>query len=380
MITYGKHFIDQDDIKNVTTSLRSKYITQGPNVILFEDKIKKIFNAKGAAVVSSGTAALHLSGIALNWRPNDIVLTVPLTFIATANAVLYSGAKLEFIDIDAKTLNIDLKLLEKKIIDLRKKKKKIKSLIAVDYAGNPCEWEDIKYLSKKYGFTVINDNCHAIGSKYKNLIGYATKYADLVTHSYHAVKNITTGEGGSVLSLDEKKIEKIKNLRTHGLKYFNSNKSKLFYDMQSLGFNYRLTDFQSALGISQVKKLNKFIRRRREIAKIYDKAFKNNQKFITPPISKNSTHSYHLYPLQIKFDETNISKKDLFIKMKKNNIILQSHYLPIYRHSFYKKKFNYKDYPASENFYKKQVSLPIYYSLKNSEVDKVIRLIKKFIK
>ena len=150
--------------------------------------------------------------------------------------------------------------------------------------------------------------------------------------------------------------------------------------MQSLGFNYRLTDFQSALGISQVKKLNKFIRRRREIAKIYDKAFKNNQKFITPPISKNSTHSYHLYPLQIKFDETNISKKDLFIKMKKNDIILQSHYLPIYRHSFYKKKFNYKDYPASENFYKKQVSLPIYYSLKNSEVDKVIRLIKKFIK
>jgi dTDP-4-amino-4,6-dideoxygalactose transaminase len=380
MISYGKHFIDQNDIRSVSASLRSKHITQGPNVVLFEDKLKKKFKAQGTAVVSSGTAALHLSGIALGWKPNDIVLTVPLTFIATANAVLYAGAKLDFIDIDSKTLNMDLNLLEKKIKDLKKRDQKIKSIIAVDYAGNPCEWEDIKYLSKKYKFSVINDNCHAIGSKYKDSIGYAAKYADIVTHSYHAVKNITTGEGGSVLSLNKKIIEKIKNLRTHGLKYFNSSKSKLFYDMQSLGFNYRLTDFQSALGISQLKKLDKFILRRREIAKMYDDAFKGNHKLIIPPVSVHSTHSYHLYPLQIKFNETKISKKDLFIKMKKNNIILQSHYLPIYRHSFYKQKFNYRDYPISENFYKKQISLPIYYSLKDREVIKVIKLIMNFIK
>jgi dTDP-4-amino-4,6-dideoxygalactose transaminase len=208
MISYGKHYIDQDDIKSVSDSLKSKYITQGPNVSLFEEQIKKIFKAKGTVAVSSGTAALHLSGIALNWKPNDLVLTVPLTFIATANAVLYSGAKLGLVDIDEKTLNIDLNLLEEKIKNLRKKRKKIKSIIAVDYAGNPCEWGEIKYLSKKYGFTVINDNCHAIGSKYKKSIGYAAKYADLVTHSYHAVKNITTGEGGSVLSLDKKKNRK----------------------------------------------------------------------------------------------------------------------------------------------------------------------------
>ena len=380
MISYGKHFIDQNDIRNVSRSLKSKYITQVPNVVLFEDEIKKKFKAKAVAAVSSGTAALHLSGIALNWQPNDIILTVPLTFIATANTVLYSGAKLGFVDIDANTLNIDLNLLERKIKDLRKKGKKIKSIIAVDYAGNPCDWESIKYLSKKYNFSVINDNCHAIGSKYKNTIGYASKYADIVTHSYHAVKNITTGEGGSVLSSDKRIIEKIKNLRTHGLKYFNSNKSKLFYDMQNLGFNYRLTDFQSALGISQLKKLNKFIRRRKEIAKIYDNEFKGNKKIIIPPVSNHNSHSYHLYPLQIKFDKAKISKKDLFINMKKNNVALQSHYLPIYRHSFYKKKFNYKDYPVSENFYKRQVSLPIYYSLKDREVAKVIKLIKHFIK
>ena len=150
--------------------------------------------------------------------------------------------------------------------------------------------------------------------------------------------------------------------------------------MQSLGFNYRLTDFQSALGISQLKKLDKFILRRREIAKMYDNAFSGNQKLIIPPVSNHSTHSYHLYPLQIKFDQTKISKTNLFVNMKKNNIILQSHYLPIYRHSFYKNKFNYKDYPVSENFYKKQVSLPIYYSLKDNEVNKVIKLIMNFIK
>jgi dTDP-4-amino-4,6-dideoxygalactose transaminase len=150
--------------------------------------------------------------------------------------------------------------------------------------------------------------------------------------------------------------------------------------MQSLGFNYRLTDFQSALGVSQLKKLNKFIHRRKQIAKIYDDAFQDNQKLIIPPVSTHSTHSYHLYPLQIKFDEIKISKKDLFIEMKKKNIILQSHYLPIYRHSFYKKKFNYKNFPVSESFYKRQVSLPIYYSLKNAEVNKVVKLIKYFIK
>lgn len=379
-ITYGKQFIDQDDIRSVLKSLKSEYLTQGPNIILFENNLKKKFNAKAVAVVSSGTAALHLSGIALGWKPNDIVVTVPLTFVATGNAVLYAGAKLELVDIDSKTLNIDPNLLEHRIKYLKKSGKKITSVIAVDYAGNPCPWEDISYLSRKYNFSLINDNCHAIGSKYKNSIGYAVKYADIVTHSYHAVKTITTGEGGAILSLNKKLIEKIKILRTHGLKYFNGNKSKLFYDMQVLGYNYRLTDFQSALGVSQLNKLNKFISRRRSIAKIYDDGFRNNSMLTTPPTSKYSEHSYHLYPLQVNFDKIKISKKNLFIKMKRNNIILQSHYLPIYNHTYYKKKFNFKNFPNSEKFYENEISLPMYYSLKDKDVTKIIKLVNNFIK
>ena len=379
MISYGKHFIDNQDIKEVIKSLKSDYITQGPNVLLFEKKLKEKFSAH-AAVVSSGTAALHLTGKVLNWNSKDIVLTVPITFVATANTVLYSGAKLGLVDIDPRTLNIDLNILEKKLKLMQKKGKKVKSLIAVDYAGNPCDWENIKYLSKKYNFSVINDNCHAIGSKYKNSFDYAAKYADIVTHSYHAVKNITTGEGGSVLSKNLKIIDRIKNLRTHGLNYFKNNKKKSFYDMENLGFNYRLTDFQSAIGISQLKKINIFVKKRKEIANFYDKAFKKINNIIIPPVSKYNSHSYHLYPIQIDFEKINSNKKSFFEYMKKEKVLLQSHYLPIYRHSFYKKKFNLKEYPASENFYKKQVSIPIYYSLKKKEIAKVIRLIKNFVK
>jgi dTDP-4-amino-4,6-dideoxygalactose transaminase len=380
-ITYGKHFIDQEDINFVTKSLKSNYITQGPNINLFEKKLKKKFNAKSVAVVSSGTAALHLAGMALGWKSKDIILTTPITFVATANAVLYAGAQLDFVDIETNSLNMDLDQLENKIKKLKNYNKKVTSVVMVDYAGNPCSWSDIKYLSNKFEFTVINDNCHAIGSRYKNSISYAVKYADVVTHSYHAVKNMTTGEGGAVLSLNKKIIDKIKILRTHGLKYFDHKKNKSFYDMRLLGYNYRLTDFQAALGISQLNKLDKFIKRRQEIAKIYDEAFKNNEKLIIPPVSKYATHSYHLYPLQIIFDKIKIFyKKKFFEKMKKKNIILQSHYMPIYSHTFYKKKFYKKNFPVSEKFYKNEVSMPIYYSLKNHEVAKIIKLINYYTK
>ena len=378
MISYGKHFIDQNDIRNVSRSLKSKYITQGPNVLLFEDEIKKKFKAKAVAAVSSGTAALHLSGIALNWQPNDIILTVPLTFIATANTVLYSGAKLGFVDIDANTLNIDLNLLERKIKDLRKKGKKIKSIIAVDYAGNPCDWESIKYLSKKYNFSVINDNCHAIGSKYKNTIGYASKYADIVTHSYHAVKNITTGEGGSVLSSDKRIIEKIKNLRTHGLKYFNSNKSKLFYDMQNLGFNYRLTDFQSALGISQLKRLHQIIEERRRLLKRYRLILSNLPvKFLEIP--KHVKSSVHLAIIRLDNEKPSFHKA-VFKALRSKGIGVQVHYSPVHLQPYYK-KFGFKngDFMAAESYSTNAISLPIFPGLEDNQLKHVGEMLKASI-
>ena len=342
MLNYGSHYIDEQDINSVVKALRSKKITQGENVKKFETNLSKKFGSKKASVLSSGTAGLHLCGKALGWKKNDIILTTPISFASTSNAILYSGAKPDFVDIDLKTLNIDINILEDRIKFYRKKNKKIKSVIAIDYAGNPCDWKNINYLAKKYNFSTINDNCHSIGSKYLKSEKYAVKYADLVVHSYHAVKNITTGEGGAVLSNNTNLIDKIESLRTHGLTYYKNNNNSKFYDMKDLGFNYRLTDFQSALGISQLKKLNIFLKKRRKIAKIYNKHFLINENFIIPPVGSLNEHGYHLYPLQINFKKLKISKTLLFKKMKKKNINLQCHYMPIYQHSYYKKNFYFE--------------------------------------
>ena len=384
MLNYARHFIDNKDIQQVIKVLKYKNITQGKEVAKFEEILSKNFGAKDVAVLSNGTAALHLSGIVLGWKPGDVVLTTPITFASTANSIIYSGATVDFVDIDKNTYNIDINLLEEKIKKYRKKKIKIKSVIAVDYAGNPCDWKSLSYLSKKYSFSLINDNCHAIGAKYLNSFKYAVKYADLVTHSYHAVKNITTGEGGSVLSKNKYLINKIKLLRTHGLNYYKGLRSNNLssYDMQTLGFNYRITDFQCALGISQLKKLNKFIKKRREIANLYNKEFKDDLRFIIPKETKNNYHAYHIYPLLINFNKIKIGRRLLYQKMLKVRIRLQNHYLPIYRHSYYRNKFNFrlKKFPQSENFYKKQISLPVFYDLKNTEIFKVIKSIKNICK
>ena len=370
MINYGNHYIDDDDVKNVVKALKSKKITQGKYVTIFEKNLAKKFGAKKVSVLSSGTAGLHLCGRVLGWKKGDLILTTPISFVSTSNSILYSEANPVFIDIDLNTLNIDLNILEDQIKTFKKKNKPIKSVVAIDYAGNPCDWKNIKYLAKKYNFTTINDNCHSIGSEYNGTLKYAVKYADLVVHSYHAVKNITTGEGGAVLSNNIQLLEKIQKMKTHGLTYSNRNKMDnifKFYDMKNLGFNYRLTDFQCALGNSQLKKLDMFLKRRREIANLYNKFFKDIENFIVPPSNKLSKHGYHIYPLQIKFDKFKISKNYFFSQMRKNNINLQCHYMPIYKHSYYKNKFgfNQKNFKNAEIFFKREVSLPIFYSLKN---------------
>ena len=384
MLNYGKHFIDREDIKNVIRVLNSKNLTQGKEVHNFEKQLSIKFGAKEVAVLSSGTAALHLSGLALGWKKNDLIITTPITFASTANSIIFSGSKVDFVDINKDDYNLNLNYLEDKIKKYKKIDKSIKSVISIDYAGNPCDWKSLYFLSKKYNFSLINDNCHAIGSKYENSLKYAVKYADLVTHSYHAVKNITTGEGGAVLSNNKKLIEKIKLLRSHGLNYNkNTNSNNLsFYDMQHLGFNYRITDFQCALGSSQLKKLDRFVGHRRKIAKEYDRAFGNDLRFIIPKIKKENYHSFHIYPLLINFDKINVSKNKLYKIMLKNKIRLQNHYLSIYRKIYYKKKFDFflKNFPISEFFFKRQISLPIFYQIKMKEVSKVIKTIKKICK
>ncbi len=365
---YGHQYIDNHDIKSVNKVLKSDFLTQGDQQAQFEKNLRNKFGSKYAIAVSSGSAALHLLAKALKWEKNDTIITSPITFAATANCIEHVGAKLDLVDIDKDTYNLDPNFLETKCQKLKKRGKKIKAVIAVDYAGHPCDWVSLKYLSKKYNFQLINDNCHAIGAHYKKSPYYAAKYALAATHSYHPVKNITTGEGGSIITNDKKINNKIKLLRSHGI-VRNATKAQWYYGINEIGFNYRLTDFQAALGISQLKKLNKFISRRNKIAKFYNSYFKFNEKVKLPIVKKNIKHSYHLFPLLLNLKEIKKSKNQIFKELSKKNIYLQVHYIPLHFHNYFKKKYNFSkgDFPVSENFYRREISLPIYFDLKSKD-------------
>ena len=372
-IRYGRHTINETDIKSIENVLRYDSLTQGKHVKKFENALKIKFGSRYCSSLSSGTAALHLGVMALSLPKNSKIITTPLTFVATANSIILNNLKPELVDIDLTTYTIDINKLEHKL----KKDNKIKAVIAVDYAGNICDWKSLNFLARKYNIKLINDNCHAIGSMYNNSIKYASQFADIVTQSYHPVKAITTAEGGSILTNNKKIYENISWLKNHGI-IRNKNLSKKFgawfYSIKKLGYNYRLSDIQCALGISQLKRLNQFILARRKIAKIYDKAFSNIDKLQIPKVREKCYHSYHLYPLLIDFKKTRINKKKFFAKLQSNGIYTQVHYLPIHYHEYYKKKFNFKkgDFPNSENFYNKEMSLPIYPLLKKKYVFKVI--------
>ncbi|MDC3126699.1 DegT/DnrJ/EryC1/StrS family aminotransferase, partial [Candidatus Pelagibacter sp.] len=328
MINYGKHFISKGDIKTVSKTLASDFLTQGPQIKKFENHLLSYFGGKYCKVVSNGTSALDLAVKSLNLKNKFNAVVPSNSFIATANCIKYNNGKVNFCDIDLSTFNICLNSL-KKIL----KKKKIDLLIAVDFAGNPCDWKNIRKLATDYKFKIINDNCHAIGSKYKKSTRYAIKYADIVTQSYHSVKNITTGEGGSVITNNfnvYKKIQKLSNhsIEKRGIKY------PWHYEINNLGYNYRLTDFQSSLGISQLKKLNRKINLRRKIAFTYDKFFKSKKNFQTQKISIDAQSSYHLYPVLFPFKNLK-EKNNFFIYMRNKGVNLQTHYIPIYKHNIY---------------------------------------------
>ena len=368
MISYGKQTLTDEDFKSVIKTLRTPFLTSGPVVDKFEKELLKKFCGNFCSVVNNGSSALYILGKALGWKNGDCVATTPLTFLATANCIVNNNAKPEFIDIEKETFTIDPQKLEDKL-----KKKYLKAVIAVDYAGHPCDWKALKFLSKKYNFKLVNDACHSMGSKFNGNSKYATYYSDFVTQSFHPVKAITTGEGGSIFCKDKKIANRIKLIRNNSMN-LTKKEGPWYYEIHEPGLNFRITDFQCALGISQLKKLDKFILARRKIASIYLKKLKNDERFIIPKEKVNYYHSYHLFPLQINFDKIKISKKQLFAKFKKKGINLQVHYIPIHLQPYYKKRFGFKkdQFKNVENFYKKEISLPIYPSLKNEEIFKVI--------
>ena len=366
IINYGSHNINKDDIRLVSKALKNSTITQGPYVENFERDLCTKFMSKFCTVVSSGSSALYLVGKILKWKKGDTIITTPISFLATSNCIELCNAKTKFIDIDKKTYTIDPNRVESY---LKRTKIKIKALIGVDYAGHPCDWKSLRYLANKYRFTLINDGCHAMGSKINNNVGYACKYADLLTQSYHPVKSFTSGEGGAILSNNKKWDRELKIFRNNSM-IKNEKKQMWKYDMYQPGFNFRLSDINCALGISQLSKLDKFIKLRRKIAKQYDKIFENKKNIVRPPVSSNIYHSYHLYPLLIDFDKLKINKEIFFKKMFKKGIKLQVHYIPLYIQPYYKKKYNLKpeDFVNSTEFYNKEVSIPIYPGLTKQQI------------
>ena len=296
--SYGRQTIEQDDIDAVVEVLKSDWLTQGPKVEEFEKALGNMFNANYVSAVANGTAGLHLVGNVLRWKKDDIVITSPITFLASANCILYNNATPDFVDIEKDYYTLDAQKLEDKIKSYRAKGKNIKAVVAVDYAGQPCDWKALRTLADRYNFQLVNDNCHAPGAEIDGESGYAVKYADAVNLSFHPVKHITTGEGGAVLTNNHEIDDKIKTLRTHGMtkntKLLTQNDGPWYYEMHEPGYNYRITDFQCALGISQLKKLAGFVKKRIEIADFYNNAFAGDERFITPRVMDNAKHAFHL--------------------------------------------------------------------------------------
>jgi dTDP-4-amino-4,6-dideoxygalactose transaminase len=379
-IFYGKQYIDNKDIKSLISACKSEKITQGKYINKFEKELSKKFKSNYCSLVTNGTAALYLAIKSLNLKKNSKVICSPITFFSCAYVIEMNDLVPSFSDINYDSYNLDIKKLENNL----KKDKSIKAVIAVDYAGQPCDWKKLYSLKKKYGIKLINDNCHAIGAKIDGDLGYASKYADIVTHSYHAVKNITTGEGGAILTNNKKIFKKISLLRNHGIERsdkIRKSKGNWFHEVSSYGFNFRITDLQAALGISQLKKLNKFIKKRKKIADFYYKKLKTYSCIKLPKIKNGYDHVYHIFPVLIDFKKIGISKKQFFILMQKKNIFLQTHYIPVYKNKFLKKyKFKNENYPNAEKFYSMQVSLPIFYSLTYFQINYIVKMIVKVLK
>lgn len=372
--TYGRQAIGEDDISAVIEVLEGDWLTQGPKVSEFERELAAKFGSKHATAVANGTAGLHLIALGLGWKEGDIIITSPITFVASANSAVYVKARPDFVDIDPRTYTIDVGKLEEKIKAIEGKGRRIKAVVAVDYAGHPCDWRALRTLASKHEFQLVNDYCHALGAEYGNDVQYAAKFADAVNISFHPVKHITTGEGGAVLSNDKEFDSRIKAFRTHGItkdpKLLEKNDGPWYYEMQQLGFNYRITDFQCALGLSQLKKLDGFIAERRKVAKHYDSSFGDDTRFITPHVTPGSKHAYHLYPLQIEFDRISLRKKELFDRLKTHNISCQVHYIPVHLQPYYRRHYGFQkgDFPVAERFYEREISIPMYPGLTEEDL------------
>jgi perosamine synthetase len=376
-ISYGQQWIDDNDIQSVIEVLKSSYLTQGPVLEEFEKAVAHYVGAKYAVAFCNGTAALHGAYYAAGIGKDDEIITAPITFAATANAALYLGARPVFVDINPQTYNIDVNKIEQAITS------KTKAIVPVDFTGQPSDLDPIMEIAKKHGLIVIEDGAHSLGATYKGRkIG---SIAAMTMFSFHPVKPVTTGEGGIIVTNSPVYYEKLKLFRSHGITkeahLLSKQEGPWYYEMIDLGYNYRMTDIQAALGLSQLQKLDRFIERRQLIANRYNEAFKNMDEIIVPYQLDGVTSGWHLYVIQLNTSTLKAGRKEIFEALQTENIGVQIHYIPVHYHPYYQ-NLGYKKgiCPVAEKLYENIITLPLFPKMTDEDIDSVIHGVKKVIK
>lgn len=382
MIPYGRQDISQDDIDAVLGVLTSDFLTQGPVVPRFEQTVAQHVGAEHALAVNSATSALHLACLALGLGAGDRLWTSPVTFVASANCGLYCGADVDFVDIDPRTYNLCPVALERKLEEAEREDRLPKVLVAVHLCGQPCDMEAISALSRRYGFRVIEDASHAIGGKYQGGFIGNGQFSDITVFSFHPVKIITTGEGGMALTNDRELADSMALLRSHGItrdpaQMTHPSDGPWYYQQIELGFNYRMTELQAALGTSQMDRLDAFVARRHELARRYDDLL-GDLPLTTPWQHPDSYSGLHLYVIRLNLEQIERSHKEVFEALRDLGIGVNLHYIPVHTQPYYQRMgFKPGDFPESEKYYAEAISLPMFHTLTESEQDEVVAALKK---
>jgi UDP-4-amino-4,6-dideoxy-N-acetyl-beta-L-altrosamine transaminase len=385
MIPYGRQDINQSDIDSVINVLKSDFLTQGLQVPLFEKTVSDYCGAEYGVAVNSATSALHIACLSLGLGEGDWLWTSPNSFVASANCGLYCSAKVDFVDIDPKTYNLSTKELEKKLIQAKQDNKLPKIVIPVHFAGQSCDMKRIYSLSKEYGFKIIEDASHAIGGMYLDQPIGGCQYSDITVFSFHPVKIITTAEGGLATTNNKELSARMQLFRSHGVTrdpelMTKKSEGSWYYQQVELGFNYRMTELQAALGVSQMKRLDEFVTLRHKRQKRYDELLKN-LSVVTPYQDMDSYSALHLYPIQIQTEKVKNTRKEIFEALQKNDIGVNVHYIPVHTQPYYENMgFKKGDYPNAESYYESAISIPLFHAITFEQQDQVIAALEKVLK
>ena len=375
-IPYAKQWIDEDDIQAVADVLRGDFLTTGPAVGTFGEDVARVAGTRYAVAIANGTAALHATMVAAGIGPGDEVITSPITFVASANCALYVGAIPVFADIDPRTYNIDPADVERKITS------RTKAILPVHFTGQPCDMETLRDIARRHQLTLIADGAHAVGASYKGRP--AGVWADMTTYSFHPVKQVATGEGGAIATDSPELYEQLMLFRSHGITRdpakFRYGNQPWYYEQQFLGYNYRMTDFQAALGSSQLKKLPFFLQRRREFARRYDEAFRDMPGVLAPWQSPDGESAWHLYIIRLKSEQLNVGRDIIFKELWDQGIGVNIHYIPVYYHAYYRDLgYPLGLCPQAEKLFEEMMTIPLYPAMKEAAVERVIQTIRSVV-